>query len=88
VPLVMRPRVPYSGDISATGVRREETRVTKKELDVRLEAIDPDANTAIIDDARVAQAVHDAQEEYRQRQKKNAAHPGPENLIILRVHSW
>ena len=62
--------------------------MTKKELDVRLEAIDPDANTAIIDDARVAQAVHDAQEEYRRRQKKNAANPGPENLIILRVHSW
>jgi hypothetical protein len=32
--------------------------------------------------------VRQAQNEYADRQAENAAHPGPENQLILRVHSW
>jgi len=95
VPLVIRPRVPYSGDISATGVRREETTVAQNdgdpieiEIDVDLEELEPDANTTVIKNHAVAQAVRQAQNEYADRQAENAAHPGPENQLILRVHSW
>ena len=95
MPLVMRPRVPYSGDISATGVRREETTVTESTendadavIDLRLEQVEPDVNTTVIKDARVAQAALEAQTDSRRQQAVDSAHGGSEKLLIFRVHSW
>ena len=57
-------------------------------IDVDLEQLEPDANLTVIRDHTVAQAVRQAMDDYADRQAQDAAHPGPENLIILRVHSW
>jgi hypothetical protein len=76
-------------------MRREETTVSDNDGDpidleicVDLEELEPDANTTVIKNHAVAQAVRRAQNEYADRQAENAASPGPENHITLRVHSW
>ena len=58
------------------------------EIEVDLEELEPDANTTVIKNHAVAQAVRRAQNEYADRQSDNAASPGPQNHITLRVHSW
>ena len=59
-----------------------------REIDVDLEQLEPDANLTVINDHTVAQAVREAQQDYASRQSDHAAHPGEENLITLRIHSW
>ncbi len=57
-------------------------------IDLRLEQVEPDVNTTVIKDARVAQAALEAQTDSRRQQTEDSAHGGAEKLLIFKVHSW
>jgi hypothetical protein len=67
-------------------------------IDLRLEQVEPDVNTTVIKDARVAQAALEAQTDSRRQQVEDSAavdsaaagsgHGGSEKLLIFKVHSW
>lgn len=93
VPLVMRP-VCHTRGISPPQIRREETRVTESHennaedeivVDLGL-ATAPDEGTAVITDARVAEAIRNARNEVAEEYvaEVNSA----QRDIRIRVHSW
>lgn len=67
-------------------------------IDLRLEQVEPDVNTTVIKDARVAQAALEAQTHSRLQHAEDSAaadspaagsaHGGSEKLLIFKVHSW
>jgi hypothetical protein len=62
-------------------------------IDLRLEQVEPDVNTAVIKDARVALAALQAQTHSRRQPVEDgavedSAHGGSEKLLIFKVHSW